>query len=623
MLTILVLVLGLAGSTSAALVAHYELDEGSGVIATDASGNGHHGTAQNGVPTWVDGQPGYGKAMYFDGRQESAWVDCGTFNPSEGTGQLTVALWVKWDGPNGWYQGLIGKSDGWDDEGTKMMWFLSIDKDSHHIRFARGGSWPNCGGIVLPEGQWSHVAATFDGSTVVFYVDGQETGRGDFSFGAKTDATIVFGCSDATGGDGFNGALDDIGLYDYPLTENEIKALIVIEEWLVPDVVGMPLAEATTAITSAGLAVGTVDSEHSDTILEGYVSSQNPPAGTSVDEGSNVDLTISLGPVRLAACCFGDGSCQDLTAEECLAQGGTAQGAGTTCATTDCPPGPPVDVNRFTYQGRLLDNNVVANDLYDFQFKLYDAGEDGIEQGDTISLDDVDVIDGYFTVELDFGRDPIIFDGSERWLQIGVRAGSSTGSFTDLSPRQEITPTPYALYAERAGSGQGGVAGPQGPQGDKGQIGDPGPPGPQGPKGDTGPMGPAGPQGPEGPQGPQGEQGPGGGDPGPPGPEGPKGDKGDPGPPGPEGPKGDTGDPGPMGPVGPQGPPGSGGSLWQLTGSNIYYNGGNVGIGTVNPSTKLEVQGGPIKATGGLIIETRTSDPPSPVTGQIWLRTDL
>jgi hypothetical protein len=54
----------------------------------------------------------------------------------------------------------------------------------------------------------------------------------------------------------------------------------------------------------------------------------------------------------------------------------------------------------------------------------------------------------------------------------------------------------------------------------------------------------------------------------------------------------------------------------------IVKNDGDVGIGTTNPSHKLEVRGGSIKATGGLIIETRTTDPTNPVTGQIWLLTD-
>ncbi|MHC4109997.1 MAG: hypothetical protein ACYSUY_02920 [Planctomycetota bacterium] len=105
----------------------------------------------------------------------------------------------------------------------------------------------------------------------------------------------------------------------------------------------------------------------------------------------------------------------------------------------------------ITYQGSLNDAGSPADGFYGFQFKLYDSITGGNQEGNTIDINDVDVIEGQFVVELDFGSDPSIFGGYARWLQVGVRPGDSNGVHTMLSPRMELMPTPYSLYAKTAG----------------------------------------------------------------------------------------------------------------------------------------------------------------------------
>ena len=41
-------------------------------------------------------------------------------------------------------------------------------------------------------------------------------------------------------------------------------------------------------------------------------------------------------PAQAGACCFDDGSCQDLLGVECTTSGGSYQGDVTDCASTDC-----------------------------------------------------------------------------------------------------------------------------------------------------------------------------------------------------------------------------------------------------------------------------------------------
>jgi beta-lactam-binding protein with PASTA domain len=68
-----------------------------------------------------------------------------------------------------------------------------------------------------------------------------------------------------------------------------------------PDVVGLSQASADSAITSTGLVVGMVTTTNSTTVAAGNVISQNPTGGTSLTEGSSVDLVVSLGPVMVDA----------------------------------------------------------------------------------------------------------------------------------------------------------------------------------------------------------------------------------------------------------------------------------------------------------------------------------
>jgi hypothetical protein len=101
----------------------------------------------------------------------------------------------------------------------------------------------------------------------------------------------------------------------------------------------------------------------------------------------------------------------------------------------------------FTYQGQLAQNGLPANGNYDFVFMLYanNNTNTGPALGAVTNLD-VGVTNGLFTVTLDFGS---VFTGNATWLAIVVQTNGG-GNFTALSPLQELTPAPYAIFANTA-----------------------------------------------------------------------------------------------------------------------------------------------------------------------------
>jgi len=76
----------------------------------------------------------------------------------------------------------------------------------------------------------------------------------------------------------------------------------------------------------------------------------------------------------------------------------------------------------------------------------------GAQQGLTITLDDVPVINGIFTVSLDFGL--AVFTGANRFLEVSVRVGAESGAYTTLAPRQPVASTPYAIKSLNAAAAE-------------------------------------------------------------------------------------------------------------------------------------------------------------------------
>ncbi len=101
----------------------------------------------------------------------------------------------------------------------------------------------------------------------------------------------------------------------------------------------------------------------------------------------------------------------------------------------------------FTYQGQLQNNGSPASGTYNLQFLLYTNKSVGSALAGPVTTNGVVITNGLFTVLVDFGAG--VFTGSNYWMQIGVETNGA-GSFTPLMPRQELTPVPYAIYAETA-----------------------------------------------------------------------------------------------------------------------------------------------------------------------------
>lgn len=212
-------------------VAYWRMDEMSGPHAADDSGNGHRGTYEPGVAFFLPGPAGAGfseegrgnRAAHFAGGRMRASV--------EGLGErYSVELWL-WNAMPTDARPVAGYAFSRGPEGAE-------DAPGDHLGI--GGTHLAAGKLLLFNGDarndalvgpavdrlrtWYHVALVRDGADARLYVNGELAAQGRLPMGCAPDAgeVCVGGRSDNFAN--FEGKLDEVALYDRPLSPEEVAA---------------------------------------------------------------------------------------------------------------------------------------------------------------------------------------------------------------------------------------------------------------------------------------------------------------------------------------------------------------------------------------------------------------
>ncbi|MEM9216357.1 MAG: NF038122 family metalloprotease [Cyanobacteria bacterium P01_F01_bin.150] len=207
------------------LVGHWTFDDADGTQVMDSAGDHTGSMIKMDTSQWTTGI--VGGALEFDGGKER--VEIGDRATLDITNTLTLATWVKADTFRD-YSGLIVKGSDNIAYGLELMRDGSLSLETNYGSFTNASNYNYWGSEAkLTAGQWSHVAVTYDGSTVKFYIDGQldSTHQADIVFGTNNES-LVLG-ADLVEASNFDGVLDDARVYSRALSVHEINQIVAGE----------------------------------------------------------------------------------------------------------------------------------------------------------------------------------------------------------------------------------------------------------------------------------------------------------------------------------------------------------------------------------------------------------
>jgi len=215
LLSLFALVFGLVltGPVGAELIGWWTFDEGSGNTAFDLSGLDNNGTLQ-GDPQWVEGING--GALELDGSGD--WVAIDGIADDLTENNFTVMAWIKTT------QSGDGNVVASNDTGGGHDFVFGVDGGNLLVEADSVNTYPP----TITDDEWHHIAYTREGSTAFAYTDGElvgtETPSGDQAAQARWSIGQEW---DSSPSDFYQGLVDDVKIFNHPLTQDEILGAMV------------------------------------------------------------------------------------------------------------------------------------------------------------------------------------------------------------------------------------------------------------------------------------------------------------------------------------------------------------------------------------------------------------
>ncbi|MEK7609595.1 MAG: DUF4082 domain-containing protein [Patescibacteria group bacterium] len=280
--------------STSGLVGYYNLDEGTGSIANDTSGNNNTGSV-NGA-TWTTGKIAGG--LNFNGTSDFISIpDNGSLDI---TGAGTIATWINLPVISRW-NGVFAKGNV-NDDGRSYNYAMEVKNDNYVVCVFGNGTISNTvtSTATITANQLTHVACTWDGSSFRLYINGALNTSVSQTITPAINSSPLYLGQYGGNSDRLQGVLDEVRIYNRSLSNSEIQDLynytgVVTPPPIPPQIYSFNVSPSSTVSGQAvELAWTTLPVAVSSCTLSGDGPTKSVPISTKYYETQRLTTTTTF-----------------------------------------------------------------------------------------------------------------------------------------------------------------------------------------------------------------------------------------------------------------------------------------------------------------------------------------